>query len=493
MNKIKQFFLFLQEHSGKLNIMVPWFLMTYFVLICFPYIFARIAILNNVFSNSTIAFIFRFSFLAFYALFGIVLMIANRLRIKWFFFIGSILLLLLFVITTFTSPDSVVSYSLYFTGKISFSSTTLGVYTKLVHIARFGGDLVFFFFLLNCYPYCFKNRNQFTYVILPIIVIPLFGLVYTLIFERHIMSSVIDGTLSAENLHSIFHSKNAYGIFLFNGAVASIFVFFSDTRKWMKLFAVTVPIFFAMSYIIDCKLAAICILVLLILTYVYIIFRYFKTKTYISIIFIVIAFLVSIGIILVFTIPRLHDGGIIGKIYTKILDAIKNFNIASFIGRTTEWEMVPSMTKGIYSAIGFSSATGYSLITAYTSINGSTAVSLYDLHNAYVDFYAYHGIIGCCFLVALYFYAIYLICKLFKKNKSLSLMIAIILFVSILFGMAETYRLFLSMSANTFALNFMIMGLLLFELKDDPTIFKPKIAILGFLHRKKVEDVVNEQ
>ena len=87
----------------------------------------------------------------------------------------------------------------------------------------------------------------------------------------------------------------------------------------------------------------------------------------------------------------------------------------------------------------------------------------------------------------------HLICKLFKKNKSLSLMIAIILFVSILFGMAETYRLFLSMSANTFALNFMIMGLLLFELKDDPTIFKPKIAILGFLHRKKVEDVVNEQ
>jgi len=485
---IKHFFLFLQERSGKLNKIVPWFLMIYFILICFPYIFARVPILNNLFSNSTIAFTFRFGFLVAYALFGIVLMVANKLKIKRFFFVGSIFLLLLFVITTFISSDSIVSYSLYFTGKVSFSSTTIGVYTKLVHIARFGGDLVFFFFLLNCYPYCFKNRNQFTYVILPIVIIALIGVTYTLIFERHVISAVIDGTISAENLHSIFHSKNAYGIFLFNGATVATFIFFSDTRKWMKLFALTVPVFFIMSYIINCKLAAVCILILFILSYVYVIFRYFKTRTYISIIFLVVALLISIGVVLVFTIPQLHEDGIIGKIYTKIMDSIKTFNISSFIGRTTEWEIVPRMTNGIFSVIGFSSASGYSLITAYTSINGSTAASLYDLHNAYIDFYAYHGIVGCSFLIVLYSYVIYLIYKLFKKNKAISLMVAIILFVSILFGMAETYRLFLSMSANTFALNIMIMGLLLFELKDDLTVANPRMFFSSFLHKKKVEN-----
>ena len=348
--------------------------------------------------------------------------------------------------------------------------------------------MVFFLFLFCAYPYTFKDRNQFTYVVLPAVVIATIGVLYSLVFERNTISTVLNGG-NPELIKSIFHSKNAYGIFLFNGSAVATFIFFADSRRWTKFIAIVLPVFLVMSFIINCKLAAICILVLLILSYAYAIFRYFKTRSYISYILLGLALVVSLGIVLLFTVPSLHNDGFLAKVYDKIISSITDINISSFIGRTDEWAMVPRMTNGIYRFIGFGTASGYQLITAYTSINAATSRGVYDLHNAYVDFYAYHGIIGCLLLVFLYAYIVYLIYKLFRNNKSMALLVSMIFFVSILFGMAETYRLFLSMSANTFALNIMILCVLLFELKDDETVFRPNISFSKLYNKNK--EVVN--
>lgn len=484
MAKIKTSFEYLRNNSDRINKIVPYFLLTYFVFICFPYIFARVPALNNVFTNSTIAFILRFGFLGLYTLFGIVVMISNRLKVNWIVVISSFILLLLFVLTAIISPCEIIYYSFYFTGKISVNSYSLGVYANLVHIARFGGDLVFFFFLFCAYPYTFKERNQFTYVLLPAIIIGVIGVLYSLIFERSSITTVLNGG-NPELVKSIFHSKNAYGIFLFNGAAATTFVFFADSRRWTKFLAILLPIFLIMSFIINCKLAAICILILLVLSYAYAVFRYFRTRPYFSYTLLAILIVLSLGILLIFVIPSLHNSGFLAKIYDKVISSLSDFDIRSFLGRMNEWAMVPRMTNGIYRWIGFGTATGYQLITAYTSINGATSSGVYDLHNAYVDFYAYHGIIGCIILGLFYIYIGYLIYKLFRKNKSMALLVSMIFFVSILFGMAETYRLFLSMSANTFALNVMILGVLSFELKDDETIFRPNIHFIKLLKKDK--------
>ena len=106
-------------------------------------------------------------------------------------------------------------------------------------------------------------------------------------------------------------------------------------------------------------------------------------------------------------------------------------------------------------------------IQRVTAINGATSYGIGDLHNAYVDLYAYHGIVGCILVGLLYIYLFYKLFKLFRFNKMIAFLIVIIFFVSILFGMAETYTLFISMSANTFSLSFIIIATIIFELKGE--------------------------
>ncbi len=463
MNKIRLAISFIRGKKETLNKIVPWFLMTYFIFICFPYIFARSPQLNAVFTNSIVAYIIRFGFIALYVFFGLILMVANRFKPKYAWIIMFSILSLLSLISNFTSPDNIVSYSVYFTSKVSITTQTIGTLSKLIDSFRFIASLLFLYFLITVYPYCFKNRNQFSYVVLPAIIIGLIGVFYTLIFENKLLNDAIQGRGSPEGIISIFHSKNAYGIFLFNGAVASTFIFFSDTRKWTKFIILALPLFFIIAFLINCKLAAVCILILFLSCYVFAIFRYMKTRRVISFVLLGFALLTSILIILIFSVPSLHKSGIFGAIYNKIIDEFQHFDLSSFIGRTYEWTMVPIMANGIFTFIGFSRAIGYSVVSGFTSINGGQGVS--DLHNAYVDFYAYHGIVGCLILAFIYGFVIYKVFKLFRVNKYISILLFIVLFVSILFGMAETYTLFISMSANTFVLNVIIIGVVLFESK----------------------------
>ena len=480
----------IEGNKARINNFSPFFLMIYFIIICSPYLFAWNPLLNSFFTHSQAFNIIRLFAIGVYAFYGLLIMITNKIRINWLLVVGMLTLLLLMIINSLVSPSSITYYSFYFTGKIAISNINVGAYSHMLHIARFFGDLLSLFFMFCAYPYAFKERKQFTYVTLPVVAIATIGVLYSLLFERNNISVVINGG-NPELVKSIFHSKNAYGIFLFNGAAATTFVFFADSRRWTKFLAILLPIFLIMSFIINCKLAAICILILLILSYAYAVFRYFRTRPYISYTLLAISIVLSLGILLIFVIPSLHSSGFLAKIYDKVISSLSDFDIRSFLGRMDEWAMVPRMTNGIYRWIGFGTATGYQLITAYTSINGATSSGVYDLHNAYVDFYAYHGIIGCIILGLLYIYIGYLIYKLFRKNKSMALLVSMIFFVSILFGMAETYRLFLSMSANTFALNVMILGVLLFELKDDENVFRPNIHF-SKLFKKNKEATSNE-
>lgn len=467
MNKIRQFTAFLSNRRNIINKVVPWFLMGYFIINCLPYLFARVPSLNNLFSNSTFSYVLRFGALGLFCIYGLVLMIVNKCKInRWLIIVLAILTLLSFI-SNFSSPDNVVSYSMYFTGKIQLSEWRIGVYDKLLDAARFSAGCLSFYFLYSAYPSAFKKKEQFTYVVLPAIIIAAIGVLYTLTAELRTFIAVINNQTSPEAVRSIFHSKNAFGIFLFEGAAAAIYIFFTDRRLPFRLTIILLPVFLIISYLINCKLAAVCILILLLLTIVYSVIYYFNKRRWVSITILGVVALFSIFIILIFSINSFHSSGFLATIYNKIIDAFKNFNISSFIGRTVEWTMVPRMTNGIFMWIGFAGSVGYSVIYSYTGMNGSNTNPVSDLHNAYVDFYAYHGIIGCLALLVIYGVIGYYIYKLFKRSKNQALLIIVLFFVSILFGMAETYTLFVSISANTFVLNFLLVVPLLFYLNNQ--------------------------
>ena len=454
MNRVNAY---LRKNKTTINSMVPWLLMVYFIINCLPYLFSRNYILNSIFSNSIASYVLRFGFLFVLCFYGLILILVNNLKLKYPLIVVLSVLIILSFISNFTSPDNIISYSMMFAGKVKKYEWKLGVYDKLLDSFRFTAGCVLFFFLSTVFPYSFKKKEEFSYVIVPAIIIGFVGIMYTYSVELRVLIAVIKNEASPESVRSIFHSKNAYGIFLFEGAAASTYIFFTDKRWFLRICIVLLPVFFVTAYFINCRLAAVCILVLFILSIAYTIIFYFKRKPIISFALLGIVLLASLLIVLVFSIDSLHSTGILSSLYNNVISLFTNFNISSFIGRVGEWGIVPNITNGIYRWIGFSGAVGYSVVYAYTSLNGEAFMPVSDLHNAFVDFYAYHGIIGCSLLGLIYFGIIYLLYRLYRVNKLQAVLISLLFFVSILFGMAETYTLFLSISANTFVLNFLLV------------------------------------
>ena len=447
---------FLRDNREKVNQIAYIFLIVYFCLISCPYIFARIPALNSIFTNSLTANVLRLLHIAHFAVIGAVVMIANKRDTKIWLIACCAILFVVFVIVNLFAPDQVVSYSLYFTAKVQVKATVIDFYSKIIHIARFAGDLTVFYFLFSAFPAAIHERKKVTNVVLPAFAIATIGVVYTLIFERSQISYVLNGG-SAEVLKSIFHSKNAYGIFLFNGSVVCVFAFFADPRRWTKFLVLLLPVFWIMSFLINCKLAFVCIFVLGLASYTFMIVRFFKQRIWVSITLLSIVVLLAGGLLLFFSVPQLHESGFAKSLYDVITNSVSNLDIGSFLGRTSEWSIVPQMVRGIYVITGFSSPVGYQVILAHTSVNGAIATNLYDLHNAYIDFYAYHGILGAVFYLVILALVVISIVKVLGANRRIGVLLAIILFVSLLFGMAETYTLFVSMSANTFALSFILL------------------------------------
>ena len=465
-NMIKNVFGWLESRKDLFNKIMPYFLMVYFFLISCPYIFAPWPFLNNIFSNSNTALVLRALFLLLYALFALILLIANKMHLDMKWLLVCVILFILFVLSAILVPKQLGGYSFYFTGKVQYKSTTIGVMSILTHIARFGGDLLCFYFLFTVYARLFQNKNQFTWIIFPCILIALFGCCYAVVFQRDIIRGIISDGLSPEHLTANFHSKNEFGIFLFGGSIAIIYIFFTNTHWGFKFLALLLPVFIAFAFLSNCKLAAICILLLIIFGYIYYIVVCWKTKLKISITLISIALILIVGLILICNVDALKNIPVVGKFFEAISNIFKNFKFNSLFGRASEWGIVPLFVNGIYTFIGFCPAVGYEYIMLTTSINGAATIPVYDLHNAYLDFYAYHGIVGLVALVIVYVYLFSLIAKIGKHNKLSAFLIGGITVCGMLFGMAETYTMFISMSANTFVLNILIVGTIFLEAKN---------------------------
>ena len=376
---------------------------------------------------------------------------------KWHWIIGLVILIILSIINQYVTPSKITGYSLYFTGRVGFRSVEVGYYQRNLEIVRFISNCLFLYFLLTAYPYSLKSRKDFRFVLLPVIFISIIAVIYTISIEGNTFSDVILGKVDT-TIRSIFHSKNEYGMFLFEASTAIIFLFYFDPNKKFRWFIFLVPLYFIFSLLIQCKSSFICIGILLFFSFAYSIVRLHFTRPTLSYVCLGIMVLMSLLSILFLSIDSLHSSGQLKRLYDFILDFFSSFSFRSMEERKMIWGLVPIITSGIYILIGFSSAVGGHAITILTSTEGEISTGVFSLHNAYIDFYAYHGIIGIIFLLALYIYVAYNIYKAFKVDKWIIELIVLIFISAIFFSNVENYMLFISMSANTFTLSMIVLA-----------------------------------
>ena len=260
---------YLENNKEKINKITPFVLLVYVSFVSFPYIFARIEVLDNIFSSSLTSYVIRGILISLYSLFGIALIIANKYKWKPHWLIMLSVLIILSIVNQYVSPSVVKGYTLYFTGRVQYKTVIVGNYQRNLEIIRFIGNCLFLYFMLTAYPFSLKERKNFRLIFIPTIVISLFAIIYTISIEGEAFSNVILNKEGSDAIRSIFHSKNEYGIFLFEASAAITFLFYFDENKKVRWLIILVPIYLVIALLINCKAALLAIGLMLFLFYLY--------------------------------------------------------------------------------------------------------------------------------------------------------------------------------------------------------------------------------
>lgn len=443
---------YLDNHKEKINKFLPIFLISYTFLLILPYVFGRVEVLNNFFTQGASKVIFRFITIIYGIGFLSLLGISNKIRIKGYLLIGAAVLLILLIISTSIAERDIYRADGSYAGRIS-------VEEYLIDFFRFVSGLTLFILLFSFMPVVMKNAKVFNYPLLLIVVLSMVAIVFSFILEYDSLIKLIKGgDEHAIDIHSIFQNKNTYGLFLFLSSLAIGFLIFTNNEnKYLYLF---IPLFFVtfMSIVIGCRTAFISCLALLfyLLIRSFITLRFYSKKGFYISISVLGAFLIVF--VLYMAIPLFH-GAPLNGLYDIVIYSFARLGEALF-GRVSIWQDVPSFMTGIKLFIGSNLTNSKYLLIIH---NGHFK----DFHSGYVYFYACFGIIGTIVYCLLFIYVFYLVYLAIKKKPLDGLLVLVLLLVSMLFALPETYILFLSPSLFTFVTTLITIVYLRFILLNN--------------------------
>lgn len=456
--------MYLRDHKEKLNGFLSIFLLTYFILIFLPYIVADIPFLNNFFMGSTTKLIYRGFTCLYFGVYTLILAVANDLRLKWPFAIGGIVLILTYILSIIFVPKTYTYSLIDLTHKVTFISFNVGTYSYVTYLFSFIADIVFFTMFISFVPPVMKSFRQLNLTLYVLIGFMIFACGYSLIKERNEIWKLITGGSEYNiNVRSVFRSKNAFGLFLFVGSLASAFIIFttSETLKGYRwLFLIPLIGFVFMSLLCMCKTGLICGALLLFGIFLY---QLIFVKNKYSIMFYVIAILISILLILYIlfmTIPALHSGPL-APLYNAFINMFNKI-FSGFASRTDRWAMVKYVVQGPFMLIGVNETNSAFLLDIVSQIK--QGLDFTDFHSGYVTWYAAHGLIGVLFYGGLLGYIVYRCAKIVKirEYRRYGFLAIMLLIAGLVFMIPESYVLFISISSYAFIINLIIIAFIEF-------------------------------
>ncbi|MFA6780732.1 MAG: O-antigen polymerase [Bacilli bacterium] len=463
---IKRFVKLCIDKKTLINSLFSIVLIFYFVGVFIPNVTVSLGSVSTFFNFGVTKIIWRIFIAAIFGIYMLLAFIANQIRPNRLLIIASIFIFALMLMTPIINiaSSSYQFMSLDTYSRLTISTVVIGFSEVIAYYGNIIVSFIFFFALLYAMPLLMKEAKHSKLVLYVIIGIMMFLCFYSFFTEYSKYGMILRGQINVyeNDIHSLFASKNAFGLFLYQAALICGYLFFSSLKnddndfveesrkkKLLNILWFSLMIFFMIVAFFTINKNSILAIMVFVLFLVFVTFRNFnkhKTRNIIAISLISVAFLFFI---LIMTIPAIYNVGIFNKIYL-----LFSGSGTALGGRAQIVNLFFNQFNSYHLFFGFGPYLGH-YVYAWSLMTNSSAI-LYDLHNSYITILGEGGIFYFIFYIGLLIYAGYKIFKLKDKNINITIVCFGILISFLVYSFFESPILFISGSSESFVVNILL-------------------------------------
>jgi len=416
-------------------------------------------------ANTPLGILIRFISISVLVLYCLLCVVSLKIRISYNLVIIYSFLLGFNFLMALISPHTYTTMFLsqYFrVGMYYYASTNMA--TLLISYLSSVADFVWGFCFLLVLPELFRNKKSIMIVFASYVVFMLACCLYSLIKEKDyyiLLMTHPEKIGSAIGAHSVFDSKQSYGVLLCPAFCCSLLssklALMQSNKKSSSIllcfaFAIASLLLFFFTAASLCRTAIVGNLIMLIIFYISIGVSALKKKRIVlgSLLFFVFVILI-IFFILFLTQESLHSSGILNKLYifikTKIVDRIESSSDSRLIIAVSFLREIPTIN------LFFGLSKG--LLDLY--VRSLSPILRYGLHSGFIIYLGNYGVIS---LFITYLLTIKIVFTNFKNIK-IDPMLVISIFgcfvTAFLFNISEAEILVFSSSTLVFMFNFILL------------------------------------
>jgi O-antigen ligase len=443
-----RFFEFCEKRKKLINLLVPWLLGLYFILVFLPW-YAHPAFLSSFFGSSTIVYLaYRAILVLFFLSISLFVYFANRPKIStnmvFCFLLGMTYVFLVLIL----GQSSWHYEGTSLIGETVVANVTLGAFEYIKSIASYMFAFVFNFSLFFVLPSALKDKKSILIVFLIVIASGAISVVYSIAAESSYYIDRIKGVQRVDRvaISSLFGSKNSWGKLLFGSFVASFISIKLVDGKWKKAFFILLLVAFGFfTFLSACETALVAeVVVLSVLFFAFLVHGIKTRKKGYVISFVVVSSLFLI-LAFCFSIDSIRTKIPFSFIYNKI----SSTSFDSMVSREEIWYSFFQMLSG------YRVLFGYGLIGKYMRMFvGLDREDVLSFHNSAINFYCTGGLILLLIAALIFIYGIYQVIKCYKKDNFLSIVLLSVCVGFFIYSFTEEASVVLSSSGDMAFLSF---------------------------------------
>lgn len=453
---------FLRSKQRVINKIYFISIIVYFFLVFLPNLTTSTP-LSPIFNEGITKILYRVIIALAFGAISLMAFCANKIdvnRILLFSLLGFLLFLIFGTLFNLKSI-STYYYNNYYEKVVITAST--GIVDVLSYYGNLAFSYVFCFALFTCIPVVMLEKNRFLYLLdfFAILMLVLCFVSYIKDFKLYIAALKFDyNQYGSKDISSLFASKNAFGVFLFQGIVASLIAHhFRQTSKYRFVYIIASIIMSITIVFTMCKDAIFALALFIIVLFCYFFKKANKKKRDIAFIIIwaIIVFVSLTLFIILLNQDNLIDNSFFKKLFYFLGANPVNGNDNALLGRL---EIVIVFFMGI---------SGYHYLVGYAHSLPSNAyiwtltyrgAGNDNLHNTFLHMFGTGGILYFLFYISLLCYVYRLVFKEKNIDRKVFFLLLGLLISHTFYSLFETSILFLSGSSATMLLSIILMTLL---------------------------------
>ncbi len=436
----------IRRKQASINAFAPVFLVSYFLLLVFPYCTGRIPPLYNLVCVNIVGkVLFRLIPTGYLFTYGALAWITNRSKIRWEWLFPIVALWIAYLLSWVFTPDTYQFVSISWNRSITYSSITVGWFNTAIAFGTLVAESLILLLWISVFPDVVRKRKT---VFIPMSVIAIFAwlaVLLSVILEWNLYVSLFNGG-DHKGLHSFFYQKNEYGAFMFMGTFASAFLCFFAKPKYKWIYLLSALGLSAITMLVRCYTALMSESVVVLALIIAVLIQIQKNNKRLAYALIGTVLVAACSILVLIFIPSIREKQPIFRfVYSSLMSLESEIQT-----RTIIWKHLPDVAGGYHLFLGVTDGVSDAKLGSLQIVNEEAAVAIF--HNSYIAYLAIHGLVGLLVYFAIVFKAAKS-CFAYKRLSLVGSLFMLCLLVGYLLqGIAETYVLFLKMSVLTLPL-----------------------------------------